>query len=268
MKLQIAAALIVLAGLGVAVSWGQAESEKAKFDPKKDLISLHYDHAPDKDDGHSAAADRSMLQTMFGPAWMSEHAIGVSGAYGLNKKKFNSKSDAVMDAVFGAGQWIAADADWDKAVASVYERWAKVLAGGGDVWVKEGGQSDITTAVVKIIHEKHPDIQTTRRIHVVQHSGWNEKATTPEALAFAKEHTDYIKIKDANRYLNKQGGDEVFEKAALSHPTFGPSWKAAFEYYSPRERLDFSDTGELMHILNLGEMGIDAFREKYLEVKE
>ena len=27
------------------------------FDSKSDLLSLHYDHAPDKDDGHSAAAD-------------------------------------------------------------------------------------------------------------------------------------------------------------------------------------------------------------------
>ena len=37
------------------------------------------------------------------------------------------------------------------------------------------------------------------------------------------------------------------------------------DYYDPNHRLDFSDTGELLHILGLGEMGIDGFRERFLE---
>ena len=54
------------------------------FDTTKDLISLHYDHAPDKDDGQSAAADRTLLQVHYGMDWISKHVIAVSGTYGKN----------------------------------------------------------------------------------------------------------------------------------------------------------------------------------------
>ena len=255
--------LMLIATLA-ASAFAQQERAPATFNPDKDLISLHYDHAPDKDDGQSAAADRTMLESTFGADWLAKHAIAVSGAYGLNKKAFNKKSDTVMDAVYGQGKWIAANDDWDKAVDAVVKAWLAMLEAGGDVWVKEGGQSDLTADVLRIIRDEHKDIDTTRRIHVVQHSKWNEKQATAADLAYTKQQTDYIRIKDANRYLNKKGGDEKFEAAALAHPMFGPSWKAAFEYYPPSKRLDFSDTGELMRILELGEIGIDAFRKKYL----
>jgi len=241
--------------------------ETARFDPRAHLISLHYDHAPDRDDGHSAAADRTLLQSLHGEAWFAAHTLPVSGAYGKNKKAFNERSDAVMDAVFGEGRWVAADEDWDKAVAAITRRWMQTLEAGGDVWVKEGGQSDITADVVRVIREKHGEVDTTRRIHVVQHSNWNEKQTTDADLRYVTEHTGYIRIKDANRYLNRKGGDDAFEKAAVAHPVFGPSWEAAFAYYDPDHRLDFSDTGELMHVLGLGEVGIDAFRKRYLEAE-
>jgi len=247
------------------VSAGKAKRE---FDPNRDLISLHYDHAPDKDDGQSAAADRTILQTLFGAEWIKRHVVAVSGAYGKNKKTFNRRSDHVMDVVFNdVGGWLAAHDQPDKAVATLVDRWGKTLAAGGDVWVKEGGQSDITAKVVRRLHRKMPDIDTTRRIHVIQHSKWNEKQTHEDALAFTRKNTAYVKIPDANRYLNVKGGDDKFERAAVSHPVFGPSWRAAFKYYSPRVRLDFSDTGELMYILGLGEIGIESFREKYLETR-
>ena len=113
-----------------------------------------------------------------------------------------------------------------------------------------------------------PDVATTKRIHVVQHSNWNENQTTDNALAYTKKHANYIRIRDANRYLNIKGGDETFIKAARSHEKFGPAWRAAFAYYNPKHRLDFSDTGELMHILGLGEMSVDAFRKRYFGAKK
>lgn len=255
----------------VVMTAGRTAAAEASmgFDPKTDLISLHYDHAPDRDDGHSAAADRTMLESLYGGPWVIEHTVAVSGAYGKNQPKFNSKSDAVMDAAWGdRGGWIAADKDRDAAVKALYERWMKTLEAGGDVYVKEGGQSDITALVVQRINAEHADIDTTQRIHVVQHSNWNEKNCTGALLAYAKKHTDYVNIKDANRYLNEKGGDKAFEKAALEHPVFGPSWQAAFAYYPIERRLDFSDTGELMHILDLGELNIEQFRKRFLEAEQ
>jgi len=238
---------------------------KPTFNPKTDLISLHYDHAPDKDDGHSAAADRTLLETLFGKDWIAEHVVPVSGAYGKNKKSFNPKSDRVMNATWNErGGWLTAHDDWDGTAHRLVERWGKTLQAGGDVWVKEGGQSDLTADVVCRIKEAMPDIDTQKRIHVVQHSDWNERQTTDKDLAYAKAQTDYLRLGDANRYLNKRGGDAKFVESAAAHPVFGTAWKAAFVYYDPKHRLDFSDTGELLHIVGLGEMSIEAFRQKFL----
>jgi hypothetical protein len=255
------AAVIVVARVTSA-----AGSDGARhFDQTRDLLSLHYDHAPDKDDGHSTAADRTILESLYGRDWIKKHVIAVSGAYGKNAKSFNQKSDAVMDAAWNdCGGWLAGHTSREQVVAELVERWSRVLQGGGDVWVKEGGQSDITAAVVANIRRQLPDIDTTRRVHVVQHSNWNEGQTTDAALASTKEHAHYIRIQDANRYLNIKGGNEAFERSAVQHAIFGQFWRAAFAYYNPKQRLDFSDTGELMHILGLGELGIDEFRKRFL----
>lgn len=243
-----------------------AHAPTRPFSPERDLICLNYDHAPDKDDGHSAAADRTILESMFGLDWVKKHVVAVSGAYGKNAKTFNTKSDAVMDAAWNAaGGWLSAHANREHVVAELANRWRAVLKAGGDVWVKEGGQSDITADIAKTIRTQLSDIDTATRVHVVQHSKWNEKQTTDSALAYTRQHTDYIKIRDANAYLNLKGGNDAFVDAARGHPVYGPAWRAAFDYYDPRQRLDFSDTGELLHILNLGEISVDDFRKRFLE---
>lgn len=236
--------------------------------PGKDLLSLHYDFAPDKDDGQSAAADRTILQSMFGKDWIRANVVVVSGAYGKNASRFDPNANAVMDAVWNdCGGWLAGHANRENVVILLTSRWSEVLEAGGDVWVKEGGQSDITADVVRRIRNQFPDIDTTQHIHVVQHSNWNEDHTTEKALVYTKQFTHYIKIRDANEYLSLKGGDEKFVKAAREHQEFGNIWKAAFAYYNPHERIDFSDTGELMHIIGLGEMDLHEFRKRYLSDK-
>jgi len=238
------------------------------FNKEQDLISLHYDHAPDKDDGQSAAADRTVLQSLFDCQWITEHTVAVSGAYGLNKMQFVPQSDAVMDAVFNnCGGWVAAAKNWDAAVEQVFVRWAKVLNNGGNIWVKEGGQSDLTAAVIHRIKKEMPRVVTTERIHVVQHSKWNEDQTTPDALAYTKKETNYIRISDGNKYLRKEGFDKDFVKAAENNPQLGEAWKAAFQYYNPKKRIDFSDTCELLHMLGIGKISIAEFQHRFLSPK-
>ena len=235
------------------------------FDSDRDLISLHYDHAPDKDDGQSAAADRSMLQTLMSQSWIEHHTVAVSGTYGLNKDSFNKQSDRVMDAVWGDTGWIAANDNWRPAVEALTNKWLKTINNGGNIWVKEGGQSDITADVIKRIVQTDSDIKTRDRIFVVQHSDWNEDQTTPQALAYVRNMATYIRIDDANKYLNIKGGDPAFVSVALAHPNYGKYWKAAFEYYPPTERLDFSDTGELLHILKQGPLSVSDFKQRFLK---
>ena len=256
----------ILLSISCSSSNAPIENKPRSFNPNKDLISLHYDHAPDKDDGQSAAADRTILQSLYGKDWIKDHVVAVSGAYGKNAKDFNPNSDAVMDAAWNdCGGWIAAHASRENAITEMTKRWSRTLKAGGDVWVKEGGQSDLTAAVIEKIQKQMPKIDTTMRIHTVQHSDWNESQTTEDALAYTKMNTDYIRISDANRYLNVRGGNDIFVKAATEHPAFTDIWKAAFAYYNPKERIDFSDTGELMHILELGELNIDQFRKRFLD---
>ena len=240
-------------------------SSSRKFSPQTDLLSLHYDHAPDKDDGHSAAADLTILRSLYGTNWIPLHVVAVSGAYGKNADRFDPDSDRVMDVTWNdCGGWLDGHNHHDQTVTELVSRWRKTLEAGGDVWVKEGGQSDITAKVVQALQQDLPNLVTTQRVHVVQHSDWNENHTGKDALAYVKEHTDYIRIRDANAYLNIEGGDEAFVMAATNHPAFGASWTAAFEYYDPKKRLDFSDTGELMFILGLGELDCKQFRERFL----
>ena len=51
---------------------------------------------------------------------------------------------------------------------------------GGDVWVKEGGSSDLTADVVRQIQSELPGVDTKQRIHVVQHGNFNEWLTCCE----------------------------------------------------------------------------------------
>ena len=265
---KIIAVLILCVCLSFSCSSTQRsnENKEPSFNPKKDLISLHYDHAPDKDDGQSAAADRTILQSLYGKDWIKKHVLAVSGAYGKNAPNFNPDSDKVMDAVWNdCGGWIAAHNSRENAITEMTKRWSKTLKAGGDIWIKEGGQSDLTAAVVERIQKQMPKIDTTLRIHTVQHSDWNQNQTAEAALAFTKSNTDYIRISDGNRYLNVRGGNDAFVKAATENPNFSDIWKAAFAYYNPKERIDFSDTSELMRILGLGEMNLDQFRERFLD---
>lgn len=257
--------VLILASLMTATA-ALATPPVRVLDPARDLLSLHYDHAPDQDDGHSAAADRTLLESLHGRDWIVRHVVAVSGAYGKNARGFNPGSDAVMDVAWNdCGGWLSGHTNRAGTVAEMVRRWSATLAAGGAVWVKEGGQSDLTSAAVQAIRAAMPELDTTTRILVVQHSDWNEKQTTPAALAYARTNTCYIKIRDANAYLNQYGLNKEFVQAATAHPVFGPVWRAAFAYYDSNRRLDFSDTGELMRILGLGEIGINAFRERFLD---
>lgn len=236
------------------------------FNPEMDILSLHYDHAPDKDDGHSAAADRTILESLFGKDWIAKHVVAVSGTYGENKDQFNSHSDLVMDAAWrDCGGWLSAHMNREAALNTLMLRWVHVLKAGGDVWVKEGGQSDITAAAVKQVQKNLPSVDTSRRIHVVQHSDWNEAHTTDSDLAYTKSQTDYIRISDANAYLKSDENIDAFVVSALNHMDFYDVWESAFDYNDPfYNGLDFSDTGELMYILDLGKIDIDGFRKHFL----
>lgn len=219
------------------------------FNRSTDLVALHYDHAPDPDDGHAAVAGYIVTQEL------GLNVSVVGGAYGVwNASRYVPASEGLMSSVWG-GQWLDAHNNRSSAVSVATSRWAGVLTSGGDVWVAEGGQSDFTADVVRAIQQQFPEIQTRNRIHVIQHSQWNEDHADRSDLAFVQSNTRYVRIDDGNNPNGtadfRSETPDAFVSAANSSRYSGV-WSAGFSYLSPFEKLDFSDTVELMHILGIG----------------
>ena len=241
-------------------------------DLSSDLISLHYDHAPDRDDAHATAAGKQVATVIGFTPWV------VGGAYGAdNADRYRESSEVVMDAVWGSNGWVHADDNWPAAVQATADRWENTLEDCGDLWIAEAGQSDFSADVVRELQSRLPALETTERIHLVQHSGWNEEMALDADLAFVRQQTDYIRIPDGNgggngtADFNDQNYDGPFVNAALNSVN-AAGFAAAFDYYSPQDdRLDFSDTVELMEILdiNVDEVNnIDDFAERFFDYEE
>ena len=78
-----------------------------------------------------------------------------------------------------------------------------------------------------------PEINISQRIHVVQHSDWNEKVTSPENLQFVKNNSDYQKIPDGNVVGNGTPGFRSLEhidwKNKFTNPKLIEIWQLAID---------------------------------------
>ncbi len=243
-ELSVHALLLIVAFSVMTLS----STAHAEFDADRDLVALHYDHAPDRDDAHAAAAGLAVVRAL------NLRVIAVGGAYGRwNADRYNSDSVAVMNAVWGS-EWLDAHARREEALQSSVTLWTQTLNSGADVWIAEGGQADFTAAVVRRISGELPSVNLRDRIHVVQHSDWNEVHADQADLAYVRAGTNYIRIEDGNfenstADFNQQS--QAFVNTVLASQ-YASAWQAAFDYLDPAEKLDFSDVVELLHIVDIG----------------
>lgn len=173
------------------------------FNPLLDLVSLHYDCAADPDDMVSAAADRALLEASFGTDWLRRHALPVVGAFGLNTDYKEAPCERVAQAVWGDATGFVraskpslgreeANASRAAGVQLTTERWALAIEAGGQVYVKEGGQSDFTMEVVRAL-EARRGAPAGSCVHVVQHSKWNEEQNSEAGwYEWLTRHVDYV----------------------------------------------------------------------------
>jgi len=109
----------------------------------------------------------------------------------------------------------------------------------------------------------------SHRIHLVQHSDWNEEVTSPASLDFVKTNIDYHKIPDGNGVGNGTPGfrspEYTMWKEKISDPKLIEIWQLAIDLsnrYNGKEGryyneaiaaggLDFSDLSEVCWILGL-----------------
>ena len=122
------------------------------------------------------------------------------------------------------------------------------------------------------VRERRPQIDTRKRIHIVQHSDWNEEVTSPGSLAYVRQFADYQKIPDGNATGNGTPGfrsDTVIKwKDLIKDPELLSIWELAInlgnQYNGVDGRylntsvaaggLDFSDLSETCWILGLADL--------------
>ena len=237
------------------------------FNADKDLFLAHFDSKTDVDDIHSVAAVATILQD---PRFKDVSYHAVAGAYGTQTGEY-VPAPGLFNMAFGE-QWSDAHNDRDLALKQVTELVLLTLKSDGDIWIAEAGQSDFSAALVRNVKTLLPGIESTKRIHIVQHSTWNQENTTPADLKYVMTNTDYHKIEDGNATGNGTPGfntdSDVFWSKAVSDPKVGSWWLEARnignKYNGAANRyknesiaaggIDFSDTAETCWIFGFGDL--------------
>ena len=238
--------------------------EAGNFDVDKDLLLAHFDCKTDVDDLQTVAA----LVTLMSDIEYSEinyHAV--AGAYGIQEGLYVPPND-LFKLAFG-DNWTDAHENVQNAVEQVKVIAKETLRNQGDIWIAEAGQSDFSAKLIQAIKADLPDINISQRIHIVQHSDWNEEVTSAVYLDFVKKYIDYQKIPDGNAIGNGTPGFRSPEytnwKDKFRDPKLIEVWQLAIDLsnrYNGKEGrykneaisaggLDFSDLSEVCWILGL-----------------
>ncbi len=160
-----------------------------------------FDCKTDVDDLHTVAAFATL---MAHPDFAHVKYHAVAGTYGIQEGLY-VPPNSLFRMAFG-DNWTDAHENLEAAVEKVKAIAIKTLNSGGAIWIAEAGQSDFSADLVKAVRAALPELDTSQRIHVVQHSDWNEEVTAPESLAYVKQHCAYHKIPDGNAVDNGTPG--------------------------------------------------------------
>ena len=239
-------------------------AQKPDFNMSNDLLLVQLDCKTDIDDLHTAAGLATLLHH---PDYKDLNYFAIAGTYGIQEGLYVPPNE-LMKLAFGKN-WADAHYKRDKSIKLVVEKVEKTIKSGGSVWVAEAGQSDFTADWVKKLVEENPFLNVKEKIHVVQHSDWNESVTEPTKLKYAQSITDYHKIADGNAVGNGTPGlksDGIVNwESKLNDNHLTLVWNTAIrlgnQYNGKDGRylnesvaeggLDFSDLSEVCYILNL-----------------
>jgi hypothetical protein len=238
-----------------------------KFNVEKDLYLVQFDCKTDTDDILSVAA----VATILGDSRFSNvkyHAI--AGTYGIQESLY-VPANKLFDIAFGT-HWLDANSNFEQALSEVTKVVANTLKDGGDIWIAEAGQSDFSASLIKNIKNTLLSINTKLRIHIVQHSNWNENNTLESNLLYVKENANYIKIPDGNVIGNGSPGfyteDKVNWRNYITDPKLINIWEKAFEIVNKyngqdgrhnnpaiaKGGIDFSDVAETCWIFGFNHL--------------
>ncbi|QIA08313.1 hypothetical protein [Draconibacterium halophilum] len=255
---------ILLSILTSYFSWANQQHNEKRFNTEKDLLVMQFDCKTDVDDIHSAAALKTLLSNH---EFDAVNYFAVAGTYGIQEGLYVPPNKLFQQAF--DERWSDAHANREKAVEEMKNVTLECLQKGGSVWIAEAGQSDFSAELIKAIQKETPDINTAERIHIVQHSDWNEDVTSAKSLAFVKAHSNYHKIPDGNAEGNGTPGFRTpgysAWKTKVQDPELIKLWRLAVEIglkYNGKDGrynneaiasggLDFSDLSEVCWILGI-----------------
>lgn len=280
MPLKTIITLIILV-CSTKISLGQVNSVSAlKFNLEKDLLIIQYDCKTDVDDLHSIAAFATLVSHS---KYENLNYHAVAGTYGMQNGLY-VPPNKLFALAFGEN-WSDAHNSYEKALETVTQLGLKTLKSTGSLWIAEAGQSDFTFDVIKALQLALPSFDN-KRIHVVQHSDWNEEVTTPEKLDFVKSSITYYKIPDGNATKNGTPGFRSEEIIPWSDSIKGENlsqvWNLAIKLgnqYNGKDNrylnkaiekggLDFSDFSEVCWILGLTDIEDANAYFKYISEKD
>ncbi len=247
------------------------------FDLETDFLIANYDSKPDVDDLQSVAAFATMLQDN---RFSELNYMAVAGAYGTQDGDF-IEADKLFDMAFGE-RWVDAHSGKKEALERLLPQSLKILNNGGEIWIADAGQSDVSADLLTLIREEIPFSETKARVHLVQHSFWNESVTTPEKFEYVREQLNYIKIPDGNGEGNGTPGfrteDGTWWETVLDDEDVGAIWEEAKRLSDAYNIVagynneavgaggfDFSDTSELCWIFGFEQLvGVNDFFEEFM----
>ncbi len=259
------AILILLSVIYMSLACSADNTAKVgRFNVEKDILLVQLDCKTDVDDIHTAAALATM---MYNSEFSKINYHVVTGTYGIQGGEY-VPPNSLLELAF-ENNWTDAHENFDDALKQTKVLVKATLENGGDIWIAEAGQSDFSAELIKAIQSDLNDINTTQRIHIVQHSDWNEENTSPINLAFVKENADYNRIPDGNAIGNGSPGFLSHEytewRSKIKDPKLLEIWQHSIDVankYNGKEGrynnpaiadggLDFSDLAEVCWIFGL-----------------
>lgn len=243
-----------------------SEVASSKLGPN-DLLALHYDSAPDPDDTQAMIFARLILND-----YPDIDPIVINGTLGdkIGRDRFIRGSTEHLRTMFPDA--LDYFADEERTVQRAATAWQLTLESGGTVHVAAGGPMDASADILRELERRGVD--NLKRVRVVQHShgnAFNEERTSDAGMAFIRSRATYVTIDDGNARGNdtpdfNEISPSVMQRALSSR--YASQWRRARAFFPSNEqnKIDGSDTVELMHILGLPKSHaptVEAFADRY-----
>ncbi len=242
-----------------------------------DLILIAHDSGPDTDDMQAIVANRVIMDA--NPA---ANFILVGATQGHQWLSPTVGSEAHTQSLFP--QWINAKASTSgttsfdgNSIIEVANNVESTLNNDGTVHIAEGGPSDFTAEVLRLLQSRGVQSSDLKRIRVVQHSAgataFNQVETRASNLNLVRSVATWVPI--ANGNVGGNGTADFQEPAGsgmcqrfmnnAANSRYASQWAWAYSQIGDLRKCDQSDSVELLHILNdTSTRTFDQFTSRYM----